>query len=71
MNIPTLNRNRTRNRLTGQLAADLNLTPLKVTALAYLSEARNQEQYEQMTEIVRYAREFGATNQEIRAVLTA
>ena len=48
---------------------ELNLTPLKVTALSYLREARSREEYEQMAELIRYAREFGATEREVALIL--
>lgn len=47
----------------------LNLSTLKFTALMYLVEAGRKEDYEQMNEIIRYAREFGATTEEINAIL--
>lgn len=50
---------------------DVNLTPLKVTALTYLREARINEEYETMSELVRYAREFGADRREIADALAA
>ncbi len=47
----------------------LNLSPLALTALAYLDEALEQEHYEIMTEIIRYAKEFGAEDYEIDEIL--
>lgn len=47
------------------------LNPLKITALAYLREARINEAYETMDEIIRYATEFGADRQEVAAALEA
>ncbi len=48
---------------------DLDLTPLKVTALTYLREALVKEDYENMDELVRYARVFGADEQEVAQTL--
>ncbi|MCA9393692.1 MAG: hypothetical protein KC900_05775 [Candidatus Omnitrophica bacterium] len=50
---------------------DVNLAPLKITALIYLREARINEEYENMTELVRYARQFGADRREIADALNA
>lgn len=49
---------------------DTNLLPLKVTALSYLSEALQTESYETMKELVHYAKEFGATPQEVAHILS-
>lgn len=49
---------------------DVNLA-LKITALIYLREARINEEYENMTELVRYARQFGADRREIADALNA
>ncbi len=43
--------------------------PLKLTALLYLKEALIKERYETCTEIIRYARWFGASDFEISALL--
>ena len=43
--------------------------PLKVTALWYLKEALIREQYEKCTEIVAFAKEFGAADFEIQDLL--
>lgn len=69
MNTTTLNT--TRNNALQQTTGALDLSALKLTALTYLAEARVQEDYEQMTDIVLYAKEFGATDREIDAVLGA
>ncbi|MGE0268941.1 MAG: hypothetical protein AB7S78_10865 [Candidatus Omnitrophota bacterium] len=69
MNQTTLNRLQTNAHQ--QTTSGIDLNPLKLTALLYLAETRARENYELMGEIVHYAREFGATNQEIRAVLAA
>ncbi len=47
----------------------LNLETLKFTALMYLVEAGRNEDYEQMPEIIRFAREFGASSTEINTIL--
>lgn len=47
----------------------LDLSPLRLTALTYLAEARIKENYEQMADIVQYAKEFGASAREIKTVL--
>ena len=43
--------------------------PVRLTALLYLSEALRSERYEECTEIVQVAQEFGATQNEIRSLL--
>lgn len=44
--------------------------PVKITALAYLRAALNEERYEDMAEIVAIAREFGADEWDLHRVLT-
>ncbi len=43
--------------------------PLKLTALVYLREALLGERYEECSEIINLAREFGAAGYEIRDLL--
>lgn len=43
--------------------------PVRLTALLYLSEALRAERYEDCSEIVAVAREFGAGDNEIRSLL--
>ena len=43
---------------------------LKATALLYLAEALEQEQFEEAAEIIRNAKRFGAQQAEIDAVIT-
>ena len=43
--------------------------PVRLTALLYLSEALRSERYEECTEIIQVAQEFGATQNEIRSLL--
>ena len=43
--------------------------PLKVTALWYLKESLVREQYEKCAEIVALAKEFGATDFEVKLLL--
>ena len=52
------------NRITNYLEH-----PVKVTALQYLKEALRTERYEDCWEILTVAKEFGANNAEIRAVI--
>jgi hypothetical protein len=61
--------NNTRSNAFQQTPGGLDLSPLRLTALTYLAEARIKEDYEQMNDIVLYAKEFGATGREINAVL--
>lgn len=42
---------------------------LKVTALDYLKDALVNEEYEQCSELIRLAKEFKASADEVRAVL--
>ena len=66
-------RTTTINRLqrygTRRNSGALDLGPLRLTALSYLAEARAQENYEQMGEILRYASEFGAKENDLQVVL--
>ena len=66
MKTQTINRTR---EFTQQTDKRLNFETLKFTALSYLTEARHNEDYEQMGEIITYAREFGAGPDEISAIL--
>ncbi|HOW59589.1 MAG TPA: hypothetical protein PLO78_07695 [Candidatus Omnitrophota bacterium] len=43
--------------------------PVKLTALIYLREALLEEKYEVCPEFIAIAKEFGALNEEIRALL--
>ena len=43
--------------------------PVKLTALIYLREALIAERYEECFEIIAIAKEFGAFDEEIRALL--
>ena len=43
--------------------------PVKLTALLYLKEALQKEQYEVCPELILAAKEFGATQKEIRYLL--
>ena len=43
--------------------------PVRLTALLYLSEALRSERYEECAEFVGVAREFGASENEIRGLL--
>ena len=43
--------------------------PVKLTALIYLREALIAEQYENCAEFIAIAKEFGALDEEIRALL--
>jgi hypothetical protein len=43
--------------------------PVRLTALVYLSEALRSERYEECTEIVQVAQEFGASQNEIQGLL--
>ncbi|MBP9853959.1 MAG: hypothetical protein KBD53_03725 [Candidatus Omnitrophica bacterium] len=47
----------------------LDLSPLKITALIYVIEALVDEKYEEMRELIHFAREFGATDQEVNIAL--
>ena len=67
MNTQTFNK--LQNFLASYILSGLDLSTLKVTALTYLAEARAQERYEHMNEIIRYAQEFGATDNEINTLL--
>lgn len=67
MNTTAINRTQANNYQ--QKTGGLDLSPLRLTALTYLAEARIKEGYEQMNDIVLYAKEFGATDREINAVL--
>lgn len=61
--------NRIRTNAGQQTTSGLDLSPLKLTALTYLAEARIKEDYEQMADIVQSAKEFGASMREIKTVL--
>ncbi len=61
MNTQTLNQ----TQLNETQTAGFDLTTLKITALQYLKEVSEKEDYEKMGEIVKYAREFGAKDYEI------
>jgi len=43
--------------------------PIKITALSYLTEALSQERYEELHGIIEVAKEFGATQWEIKNIL--
>ncbi len=43
--------------------------PVKLTALLYLKEALRSQRYEQCTEFIAVAREFGAKSEEIQELL--
>jgi hypothetical protein len=43
--------------------------PVKLTALLYLKDALQKERYEDCAELIRTAREFGAVEEEIEALL--
>ena len=43
--------------------------PVKLTALLYLKEALHNQRYEQCSEFIAIAREFGANAQEIQELL--
>ncbi len=43
--------------------------PVKLTALIYLREALIEERYENCSEFIAIAKEFGALDEEIRALL--
>ncbi len=43
--------------------------PVKMTALLYLREALLEEAYEQCAQLVRIARDFGATEIELKRLL--
>jgi hypothetical protein len=49
----------------------LDLNPFKVTALRYLHEALVKERYEAMTEIIHYAKEFGASESDVVQTLSS
>lgn len=42
---------------------------LKVTALNYLAEALNNEEYEKCAELVHFAKAFGAKPTEVKAII--
>lgn len=46
-----------------------NRDPVRLTALLYLKEALLQERYESCKEIISVAYEFGATENEVQALL--
>jgi hypothetical protein len=48
----------------------INAHPVKVTALEYIRETVKEERYEELSEIVGIAREFGADEREISIALT-
>ena len=56
LNVPTKYRRRTRD-------------PVRLTALIYLREALIEGRYEECSEIIAIAKEFGALNGEIRILL--
>lgn len=43
---------------------------LKATSLIYLEEALNKEEYERCAELIKRAKDFGATGTEVRSILT-
>ncbi len=54
---------------TGTRNARRAAHPLKMTALLYLKEALQKEQYEECAAIVATAKEYGAQDWEIRLLL--
>ena len=54
---------------TGQSLRKPAKHPVKLTALLYLKEALQTERYEQCAEFVSVAKEFGAIDSEVRALL--
>jgi len=47
----------------------INKNPIKLTALLYLKEALLEERYEECAEFIAFAREFGAREFEVGALL--
>ncbi len=43
--------------------------PVKLTALLYLKEALRRERYEECSEFIRVAKEFGAQDREVEELL--
>lgn len=64
--IPQLSRQNSENAAEH---SGLNLAPLKHTALLYIREARDAENFEVMAEMIEAAREFGAVEAEIQHAL--
>ena len=44
-------------------------SPVKLTALLYLKEALQRERYEECSELIRVAKEFGAQDREVEELL--
>ncbi len=68
MNLRTFNEARVNPRPQPQKDS-LDLSPLKITTLIYVIEALVDEKYEEMRELIHFAREFGATDQEVNIAL--